>query len=505
MDRIAQKGITTLLVIAFMGIFLIIMGSITSFAFEEAKYGRALLGREQALHIAESGIEYYRWFLAHNPGNLTNGSGLGGPYSYTVTDPETGTTIGNASVSVVGNAECGQTQSVDITSTGTSASSPGYPRKLSARYMQTSVAAYSSVLNTSVWAGSAFDITGIYFSNGGIRMDAVNNSYVQSPLATWDCTSAYGCSPEQTSAPGVVGSGAGSALWKWGSSVSSMNIAGMGSNLSTLKTYAQTQGGLYFPSQGNTSQSGYHLIFNSNGTVTVRQVTATIGLPNFSATNYLNNSSGWGIPGYDSSGYPPDYSVIKTEQSYGSGTYTIPAACSLIFVEDRAWIEGTVKGKVTIVAATPSTTSTSPDIYLINNINYATNDGSSGLTAIAERSVFIPLLVPDTMVIHGIFVALTGAFERIGYVANKYGCSPPEDVNCVNSSYAPYTSRTQLTVEGSIVSNLRTGTTWVDSNNNFTSGFRNRINAYDELQATNPPPFTPTATTNYNFVLWKEI
>jgi hypothetical protein len=81
MDRIAQKGITTLLVIAFMGIFLIIMGSITSFAFEEAKYGRALLGREQALHIAESGIEYYRWFLAHNPGNLTNGSGLGGPYS----------------------------------------------------------------------------------------------------------------------------------------------------------------------------------------------------------------------------------------------------------------------------------------------------------------------------------------------------------------------------------------------------------------------------------------
>ena len=183
--------------------------------------------------------------------------------------------------------------------------------------------------------------------------------------------------------------------------------------------------------------------------------------------------------------------------------FTIPSSCSLIFVEDRAWVEGVVKGKVTVAAATPSDSGTTPDAYLPNNITYATNDGTSGFTLIAEGGVLIPLNSPDTMVLHGIFVAVGGAFERPSYTANYNGC-PYYDVNCVNSSYSAYTSRTQLTVEGSIISNLRTGTTWVDGSNNYIDGYHARVNGYDELQATNPPPFTPAASTNYNFVLWKE-
>ena len=302
MKRSTESGVTTLLVIAFMGIFLLVMGTITSYAFEQAKYGRALLGREQALHVAEAGLEYYRWFLAHNPGNITNGTGGAGPYAYTVNDPETGASVGTASISVTGNTQCGQIQNIDITSKGTATANPGFPRTLSARYMQTSMAAYSSVLNTSVWAGPSFNITGIYFSNGGVRMDATNNSYVESALSTWDCNSSYGCSPEQTSAPGVVGSGSGSSLWQY--PASSIDFTGMNTNLANLKTYAKNNGGLYFPSLGNTTQSGYHLIFNSNGTVTVNQVTSTIGIPSYSATH------GWSLISY--SGYPPEYSIINT-------------------------------------------------------------------------------------------------------------------------------------------------------------------------------------------------
>lgn len=487
------RGMTTMLVIAFMGIFLLILGAITSYALEEAKYGEALVGREQALDAAEAGLEYYRWFLAHNPGNLTNGTGQPGPYAYAVNDPETGASVGSASISVVGNTQCGQIQSIDITSVGTATNEPGFPRTLFARYMQTSVASYSFLLNSQVWAGSALSITGRYFDNYGIRMDATNNSNVYSALSSWDCTSSYGCNPEQTTAPGVVGSGSGYRLWQY--PVASINFSGMTANLASLQTYAQGNGGLYFPpASGTASQRGYHLIFNSNGTVTVKQVTSTIGVPDYSATH------GWGIPGYDQYGMPPDYSVINSETS--GTTYTIPSSCSLIFVADRVWIEGTVKGKVTVVAATPSDTSTTPDAYLNNNINYAAYDGTNGLTVIAEGGVLIPLIVPSTMTIHGIFVALGGAFERPLYTANYQGC--PYDVNCVNTSYSQYTARTQLTVEGSIISNLRTGTQWTDSNNNFVSGFQNRATSYDELQATNPPPFTPAASTNYSFVLWKE-
>ena len=70
------------MVIIFMGIFLLILSALTGFALEEAKYGNATVDREQALDSAEAGLEYYRWFLAHFPNNLTNGTGQAGPYLY---------------------------------------------------------------------------------------------------------------------------------------------------------------------------------------------------------------------------------------------------------------------------------------------------------------------------------------------------------------------------------------------------------------------------------------
>ena len=199
-----------MLLIAYMGLFLLILGTISSFAVEQAKYGRILYDREQALHSAEAGLEYYRWFLAHNPNNLTNGTGQPGPYSYTVTDPEGGT-LGTASMSISANTQCAQVQWIDITSLGKSNLNPSFPRTLFARYMRPSVAAYSYLLNSNVWAGSTRNITGPYFSNGGIRMDGSNNSDVSSALTTWTCDSSYGCSPSATK-NGVFGAGTGSAL-----------------------------------------------------------------------------------------------------------------------------------------------------------------------------------------------------------------------------------------------------------------------------------------------------
>ena len=478
----AQRGVTTMLVIAFMGIFLLIMGTITSYAFQQAKYGRALYGREQALTIAEAGLEYYRWFLAHNPNNLTNGTGQSGPYTYTVSDPEGGE-LGSAALSVAGNSQCGIIQSIDITSQGTSNTNLVFTRTLLARYMRQSVAAYSYLLNSNVWAGSDRAITGQYFSNGGIRMDGTNNSDVSSAKTTWVCNSSYGCSPTQSSAPGVVGSGSGSALWH--SSAASIDFAGIATNLANLKTYAQTGGGLYFASStGVVDSRGYHLIFKSNGTFDVRRVTSTTGIPSY------NSQTGWTTGA-------TEYSIIAGETLLGN--YTIPSSCSLIFLEDRVWIEGVVKGKVTVVAATPSDTGTTIDVYLPNNITYAANDGTSGLTVMAERNVLIPLNVPDTMEIHGIFSAHSGRYGRNFYTnSSSYSSSQR-----VGSAWASYVLRSQLTTVGTVVSNARTGTSWI-CGSTTCSGFQTGIDAYDQLQATNPPPFTPSASTDYGFVLWRE-
>ncbi len=478
-----SRGVTTMLVVAFMGIFLIIMGTITSYAFEQAKYGRALYGREQAIAIAEAGLEYYRWFLAHNPNNLTNGTGLPGPYSYTVNDPEGGT-LGTASISVTANSQCGVIQSIDITSEGTSNTNVAFKRTLFGRYMRRSVASYSYLLNSNVWAGSDRAITGPYFSNGGIRMDGTNNSDVLSAVTTWVCDSSYNCIPTQNNAPGVVGSGSGSALWQ--SSAASIDFAGIATSLASLKTYATSGGGLLFPAAtGSTNSRGYHFIFKSNGTVDVYRVSATYAVPSY------NSQTGWTLT---------EYSIIQTETLLGN--YTIPASCGLIFVDDRVWVEGVVRDKVTLVAATPSDTGTTIDVYIPNNITYTTNDGTSGLTVISERNILIPLNSPDVMEIHGIFSAHSGRYGRNLYVNDNSGYGQ-YSVGYATSTWNSYVIQSQLTTQGTVVSSARTGTSWT-SGGVTTSGYSSRIDAYDQLQATNPPPFTPSASTDYSYVLWRE-
>ena len=127
-----ERGVTIMLVIAFMGIFTMILGSITSYTFTQAKYGRALYARERALQIAEAGIEYYRWFLVHTPSVMQNGTNFESPVSYEVEDPEAGR-LGEADVSAVINTSCGIPQYIDITSEGRSDSDTRFARTLLAR------------------------------------------------------------------------------------------------------------------------------------------------------------------------------------------------------------------------------------------------------------------------------------------------------------------------------------------------------------------------------------
>src|SRR3990167_8074149 len=92
-----SRGVTVMLVLAFMGIFLFLLGTILSYVLTQGKYGRALYAREQAVNVAEAGLEYYRWFLAHNPNIMATGVGLVSPATYVVSDPE-GSSTGSASI-----------------------------------------------------------------------------------------------------------------------------------------------------------------------------------------------------------------------------------------------------------------------------------------------------------------------------------------------------------------------------------------------------------------------
>lgn len=465
------RGYLMLLSIVFGAIFLTVLGALSSFAITQNRVQTNASGRAKALALAESGLEYYRWFLAHNPGNLTNGTGQPGPYVLAQTDPEGGP-IGTVTLDVLGNQSCGQVTSIDIVSTGRPNDGTNTARTIRARYAQPSVARFSYVLNSSVWAGSDRIINGPYHSNGGIRMDGTANAPVTSSLSTWLCTSDFGCSPNRTES-GVFGSGPNSGLWSYPRP--QVDFSGIAADFTALRTRAQTSG-LYFPrfSTGNPNGSafwrGYHLIFNANGTVTVRRVSAT----NSVTVTPIN---------------PADSTTDRTiiQNSTNLGVYTIPAACGLIFVEDNVWIEGAVPQKVTVVAANVTTTGVAPSAMLPGNITYADED--AGLTVIAENNVLITANSPDDMRLNGIFIAQEGAFGRNFYT----GCP---------SQYEP---RDSLTIYGTTVSNRRTGTRWVNGcGSGRDAGYQSRVDAYDRRLATDPPPFTPIISSDYEFVDWRE-
>ncbi len=466
----SHRGYIMLLALVFGSIFLTVLGALASFSITQDRVQENSTGKSKALALAEAGLEYYRWHLAHYPTDLKNGTGHAGPYVLTQSDPEGGA-VGTATLSITGNQSCGQITSIDITSTGAPSDGSDASRTIEARYAQSTVARYSYILNDTVWAGSDRVINGPYHSNGGIRMDGTANAPVTSSLSTWLCTTDFGCTTNQTK-PGVFGAGPNADLWDY--PTATVDFSGIAADFGSLKT-AATASGKYFArySSGASSSStywrGYHLIFNANGTFTVTRVSATTALT---------------VTPVNSADSTTDHTRISSETALG--TYTIPSNCGLIYVEDNAWIEGTVSGKVTVVVANTVTAGVSPNAMLPNNITYA--NSSSGLAVIAENDVLVTADSPNVMTLNGIFIAQNGAFGR-----NYYGCP---------SSYEP---RSSLTIHGTTVSNKRTGTKWVNGCSSGDAGYQTRVDAYDRALATDPPPFTPVISTDYQFVDWKEI
>jgi len=464
MNVTKQQGYITMLVLVFSGIFFVIITSLSGFIFVQNKVLLAKENREKAFNIAEAGLDYYKWFLAHFPSDLQDGTGTVGPYVHTYSDPEGGT-IGTFSLEVTGNTQCGVVTSIDIASTGEAVNDTSFSRVLFGKYARPSVAEYSFILNVPDWKADQI-ILGRYHSNGGVRMDATNDSLVSSSVSSWTCTTSYGCDPDSTE-EGVFGAGV-SALWQY--PVPQVDFSGIASDLVSMKDLAQNSGGIYLPDSG---AQGYHIYLQSDGTFDVYRVDST-------GDGDYSYSWQWG--------WEYEYYNILSETFLQ--TYTPASDCGLVFVEDMLWLEGTVNGKITIVSADLVNANIETDVLLMNNIEYSTLDGSDGITVIAEEDVLLPLQVPNDMTIRGIFIAQTGHFGRNYYHA-AVGYNPT------------HAYKNSITVNGTIVSNGRSSTRY-DCSNVYCSGFNTRSNSYDQTQAKDPPPLTPYTSTDFRFVEWRE-
>jgi len=460
-----EKGALLVLVLVFGTIFFLIVVAFMGFVVTQARQQTQTVEKEQALAVAEAGLNYAKWYLAHYPGDTTFGT-TSVPVVMPYEDSESGF-IGDFSLTVASTSFCGKVASIDIYSTGYTYNSPQLQRTIYGRYAQPTVAEFAYIINSNVWAGADRIITGPYHSNGVIRMDGTNNSTVTSGQENWTCdSSVMPCTPgaNGSTVNGVYGDGPNYSLWNFPSTP--INFTGLVLDLAQMKVKAQTGGGVYI---GDSNRAGYRIRFRSNGTFDLYLVRSKENEPNGNAYGYHMN---------------------KIKNAQFQGNYTIPASCPLIFVEDNLWIDGVINGKVTVAAADLDTTGVNPTVVLQDNITY--NATSSGLLAIAELDMLVGFDVPTDMTLNGIFMAQTGKFGR-----NHYN---PDDIP---NAWDQYVLRNSLTINGTVVSNGRVGTKWT-CNGVYCSGFNTRVNSYDRDLVNDPPPLTPATSDDYKFIEWRE-
>lgn len=437
--------------------------------------------KQQALHIAEAGINYYRWHLAHAPNDFYDGAGSDpgvpgapyGPYEHNYTAPSSNLT-GAFSLEIT--PPVGSSTIVRIKSTGWTDNYPNIKRTVEARYGMPSLAHYSFLTNANAWFKENASISGEAHANGGIRMDGSNNSLVASLKETYECGYSNGCCTcvpitdcwkpsrcpgnaccSQTK-PGIWGAGAGSALWNYPVPIVDFNTITM--DISQFQANALVFG----PSGG--SNKGYHIIFQPNGTFDVYKVNtlkAALSQFNDDWTAFVNIAE-----------------EINTQTLLGN--YPIPAN-GQIFFEDDIWVEGTVNGRATIVAARlPDNASKRKTIHINNNINYLARDGNHILGLVAQKHIKVPRHAPTDLNIDAILLAQNGHVYRSNY-------DTPRVTN-------------NITVYGGILSNKEWSWTWV-SGITVTDGYTNTASIYDPQATYAPPPSFPT-TSEYVFISWEE-
>lgn len=438
--------------LVFVTMFVIIFAALTGMV--TRSYHQAVLQTqdEVAFQIAESGLNYARWRLAHAPTDFSavtkevsdQFAGVLGSYTLTFTQPQAGSTV------------------VVIMAEGQTAAQPARTVRLRARYGIPSLARFVAITNEDVWYKS--EIKGAVHANGGIRMDGQSDSLMTSARETYTCQPYHGCSPATTK-PGIWGTGETPALWEFPAPV--VDYTAITSDLLNMKTAAQAANTYYGPS----GKYGYHIVFNANNTYTIYKV-------NTKGTNIWT--------------YMPETGYVYTSHDIGTQslieTKAVPAG-GVIFTEDTLWVNGEIRDRITVAAGRlPDSPATNADIIIYADITYSdVHDGTRMFGAVAQRHVIIPWAgAEDVLELDGAIIAQHGRFIRPYYTTS------------------PHVLKSKIERFGLTASNKPPATAWVNSSGQVVSGYKVGELTYDPNLLYGPPPYFP-ASGEYQFISWDEL
>lgn len=471
--KIASKGSLLIPIIVFSGVAMIIMGGIIKWTQTTIVANRQLIVREKAIQLAESGVDYYRWHLAHSQNDYQDGSGVAGPYVHQVLDKD-GNVVGEFSLNITPPIT-GSTK-VRIESTGTPTSST-ISRKIGVEMAIPSLAKYAVAANDIMRFGEGTEVFGPVHSNQGIRFDGLTHNIITSALSSYNDPDADDCNnnssfavhtcvnPKDPSPPASVPSRP--EVFEVGRQfpVPSVDFTGLTNNLANIKSLAQANGH-YFAGSG---AQGYQIILKTNDTFDIYKVNSQTNPP-----NYCTNSQsqiGWNT-----------WSVNNRQFI---ANYAIPSN-GLIFVQDNVWIEGSINSaRVTIaVGRFPDNPSNRPQLTVNNDLIYTNYNGTDVIALVSQGNVNVGMVSDTNLRIDAALVSQNGRVGRYYY----------------GSYCSPYSIRSSLTLYGMIATNIRYGFAYTDN-----TGYQDRNIIYDANLLYGPPPSFPLTSDRYEILSWEEI
>lgn len=454
-----QRGSILIFTIITIFVFSLVMLALVSYSTTQLKLTRATIYREQALQIAEAGVNYYQWHLAYFPNDFWDGnaSTTPGPYVHNFYDADTGKLMGTYSLQIT-PPYVGSTVAT-IQSTGWTNLYPNTKRTVTVRYGIPSLAQYAFLTNGDAWIGPSESVNGQFFANGGIRFDGTGNAPIQSAKSSYTCQSWSG-SPCPAVKNGIWGSAPASTQNYWKYPQPNVDFSSMTADLATMKSNAQSSGIYLAPS----SAQGYSLVFKVDGTI------------DFYKVNSLTTPR----TGYDVNGV-----AHNTSLDYNGRTFLYNKAIpsnGIIYVEDNTWVEGTVKGRAIVAAAKlPYSAATAPSIIIPSSIIYAAKDGTNSLGLIGQQDILISYASSNNLEINAALIAQNGSAQHYYWSGVTKGL---------------------ITIYGTVASFGTWTWTWVNNGGTCLSGYCNTNTTYDSNLLYSPPPSFPLSSSGYQQISW---
>lgn len=499
-----SRGVILTQVLVFASISVVMLTGLVGWAGANVKSARHAFYREQAFQIAEAGIEYYRWHLAHDQDDFQDGTGVAGPYVHNYLDKD-GNVLGTYTLDIV-PPPIGSTI-VTVRSKGVVNAYPTVYRRIEARMAIPSWAKYAVVTDSLIQFGTGTEIFGPVHSNGGISLFGLTHNIMTSARNDYDDPNHSGANefgvhthvnpppvnPVPPNAPSTSSFRPLEAppnplplrpdVFEAGRQISvpAVDFTGLTTDMNTIKVEARDNGGFY---RAGSGANGYRILLKTNDTFdlyrvnTLRSAPPGCSRPATPAPPAPDTQLGWGTWSIATSGGAQTL----------LGNYPIPGN-GLIFLEDRrVWVEGQINSaRVTIAASVFSAApATQSHITVNNDLLYTNYDGQDAVSLIAEYNINAGLYSEDDLRIDAAVVAQQGRVGRY-----YYG-------NC-----GSYSIRNRITLFGMIATFKRYA--FLIGGTYGNTGYTTRNIDYDVNLLYAPPPSFPLTSDQYTILSWQEI